>query len=460
MKRFLFLIFIGLLSCSGFAQNIKILFFVVDSITIHGNHQTRQHIITREITLKPGDTLFADELTNHLAKSKSNLLNASIFNFVHIDTISSTKPGHIILDINVIERWYIWPYPVFELADRNFNAWWRARNFERVNYGTYINIENFRGRKELLRLLLKFGFDKKFSLLYDIPYINKSQTLGLNIEGGFTGNHEVALKTNDQSEVVFYKNEDIYQRRDWFGKILLTYRSAYNITHYAGFFFQQTRLSDSLPMLASEFWPSQKNLSMYGFLYRLKADYRDYKHYPLHGSYYDTEAYLASVSNESNPSYSLEANYRKFWSLGGKWYASGGLYGRLAETPFLYSRGLGSDRYFARGYEYYLILGQKYFLSHFNLKYNFIPQKTFEIKPIHNDKFGLIHFASYVTIYSDIGYVGNNKEYLNTKLNNHLLASIGLGLDLITYYDKVLRLEYSLNKEGEHGFFVHFMAIL
>jgi len=40
------------------------------------------------------------------------------------------------------------------------------------------------------------------------------------------------------------------------------------------------------------------------------------------------------------------------------------------------------------------------------------------------------------------------------------LRSIGIGFDLVTYYDKVLRLEYTVNHFGQGGFFVHFESSL
>ena len=64
----------------------------------------------------------------------------------------------------------------------------------------------------------------------------------------------------------------------------------------------------------------------------------------------------------------------------------------------------------------------------------------------------------YLNIFSDIAYVEDNQFQLNNSLSNELLFGSGIGLDLVTYYDKVLRLEYSMNKMKETGFFVHFIA--
>jgi len=46
----------------------------------------------------------------------------------------------------------------------------------------------------------------------------------------------------------------------------------------------------------------------------------------------------------------------------------------------------------------------------------------------------------------------------NTRLSNKFIFGGGLGIDFVTYYDAVLRLEYSVNSEKEFGFFIHFKA--
>lgn len=58
-----------------------------------------------------------------------------------------------------------------------------------------------------------------------------------------------------------------------------------------------------------------------------------------------------------------------------------------------------------------------------------------------------------------MGYVtrDSNTPYNNT-LEGNFLYGWGVGLDLVTYYDNIFRLEYTINKFGESGFFLHFGA--
>ena len=54
-----------------------------------------------------------------------------------------------------------------------------------------------------------------------------------------------------------------------------------------------------------------------------------------------------------------------------------------------------------------------------------------------------------------MGYV-YNQEVVNNPLNNEFLMSQGFSIDIVSYYDKLIRLECSSNHLGETGFFLHF----
>jgi hypothetical protein len=65
-----------------------------------------------------------------------------------------------------------------------------------------------------------------------------------------------------------------------------------------------------------------------------------------------------------------------------------------------------------------------------------------------------------MNLFTDIGFVNNayTQPGLNNTFENKLLLGYGVGLDFVTYYDIVIRLELSTNIEQETGFFIHFQA--
>ena len=51
-----------------------------------------------------------------------------------------------------------------------------------------------------------------------------------------------------------------------------------------------------------------------------------------------------------------------------------------------------------------------------------------------------------------------NETEIDMLHSNEFLYGYGLGLDFVTYYDIVFRVEFSANKFGETGLFLHFNA--
>jgi hypothetical protein len=72
------------------------------------------------------------------------------------------------------------------------------------------------------------------------------------------------------------------------------------------------------------------------------------------------------------------------------------------------------------------------------------------------EQFRHVPFAVYLKTYANIGYVKNYENYeAGQGLTNRFLSSIGGGVDVVTSYDMVFRVEYTFNSEGEQGFFLH-----
>ena len=57
----------------------------IHDILISGNKITHESVILRELVFSTGDTVFKMELLPALQRSKTNLLNLAIFNFVHLN---------------------------------------------------------------------------------------------------------------------------------------------------------------------------------------------------------------------------------------------------------------------------------------------------------------------------------------------------------------------------------------
>jgi hypothetical protein len=62
-------------------------------------------------------------------------------------------------------------------------------------------------------------------------------------------------------------------------------------------------------------------------------------------------------------------------------------------------------------------------------------------------------------MFSDFGYAHNPVNPENS-LTNRMLYTAGGGIDIVSFYDFVLRVDYSFNQLGQNGLFLHIKSDL
>ncbi len=441
-------------------------FYIIEKIKLQGNKVTKDHIIKRELEFRINDTLRGFQLQRDIINSKENLLNTSLFNFVFIntDTLEHTEYSPVIITLDFIERWYIWPLPIIEIADRNFNVWWETKDFSRLNYGVLLEWHNFRGRKEKLNLLLRFGYDERYRLFYEIPYINKKQTIGLGLGLEWLQKHEIAYIT-EQDIVKYYKSEDSYPRKHYKVAGEIIYRPDIHNTHVFEIGYHNYNIADTILKL-NPFYSinGQTEIQYMSLFYKYKSDFRDYKPYPLNGYYFDViidKSGLGIIPNNKTDVFKLQSTFRKYWKIANRLYFASLITAQFSsgsEIPYYLYSGLGYGRIFVRGYELYVASANNFGLYRSNLKFALIPTRMHTFKFLPTEKFSKIHYALYLNAFFDAAYAEDDQYKMFNTLTNQFLYGTGIGLDFVTYYDIVIRLEYSINKMGETGIFIHFMA--
>lgn len=444
---------------------------IVRNITITGNKITKSYIIERELSFHPGDTISGSELLKKIDRSRDNLLNTSLFNFVTIlpscpyDT-SLPACRQIDIAVNVKERWYTWPAPIFEVYEPNFNTWWRnGHNLNRASYGFSLTRYNFRGRKETVALICRFGYSQQFGGQYSIPYLNIKRTIGITFTGTYTRNHEIAYATRF-NKLVFYKDSETFMRGETSGSIMLSYRQGFYNRHTFDMRFTSLIIGDTIPELSADYFAAgKKRMDYFSVSYRFIRDRRDIRAYPLKGYYEEIEITkhgLGILKEENLNLFYLAANARIYVKLFPRIYGAAMLRGRLLPgeiPPYYHQRALGFSNYI-RGYEYYVIDGQSYALAKVNFRYQLLKPHVFKFSFFPIEKFNTFHLAIYTGVFADAAYVDDRASVVSdqNRLGNTLLFGYGAGIDFVTYYDLSCRVEYAFNRMGENGFFLHFGA--
>ena len=436
---------------------------IIDRITLEGNKVTRPKIILRELKFAPGDTVSLSQLDWLLNTSRENVFNTSLFNLVEIDTQAILgAPDRLGVTVTVIERWYIWPIPYLEFPNRNINAWLEDFDFRRLTWGLNFKFNNFRGRNETLTLLLHFGFNQKYGFTYQTPYLNKKQTWGFGFGGDFSMNRSLIVgTTNNKSDYIDTTSHFLQQRTHGF--VESYFRPNLYSHHLFRLSYDYYRFADTLLKIPGYLTDSTNDQSFFTLRYKFKLDHRDVMYYPLSGYYFDVEFINHGFSAKPIHMLSVQSAFRKYWKFSDRWFLAAGLTAKWSwpdEQPFFLQRGLGYGRDFIRGFEYYSINGPWFGLLKTNIKFALIKPRVAKLSFIKSKKFSVIPYGLFLNLFVDAGYVGNPISYikLNNNLVNTFLVGYGISIDLVTYYDIVLDLNFALNSMGEPGVYIHFIA--
>lgn len=432
---------------------------IVQDILMKGNKITKEPIIIRELVFGIGDTILKMELLSALQRSKENLLNTSLFNFVYFE-VNHFPGNRINVTITLTERWYIWPVPILEYAERNFSEFIRKREWDKIVYGAWLKWSNFRGRKDILTGKIRLGYINEYALAYHAPNLGKRQQHGVN--SGFNINHqnEVFLST-EKNKPVEYKPEDrpASIRINAFANY--TYRRKYYTTHSLRFEYFNYSVSDSVAILNANYLGEERtSLGFFMLSYNFYHDIRDSKIYPLEGFAVRIRAEqlgMGIIPDFPYPTLRVTGLFLLHQKLANRLYfynATKARYSQEKIMPYVLNRGLGYAE-FLSGYESYVMDGSDYFITKYNLKVQIIKPRTQQIPFIKMEQFNKVHYAIYINVFGDAGYVHNEfPDPTNTMLNNWQFSA-GIGLDFVTYYDQVFRINYAINRHGEHGFFFH-----
>ena len=434
---------------------------VVGKITVLGNFITKEKIILRELPFSSGDTLLLHDLPTVFKKAHDNVFNTSLFNFVTIDTLPA-QAGLTQVIISVKERWYFIPAPIVQDADRNFNTWLLSPSLYRTSYGVVVTDQNFRGMKENLAIGAITGYVQQYYINYTLPFISTAQTHGLGIGMSYTQSHEIYYQTTDNN-IVYYQSDNYNLRKELGARITYSYRKGIYQTHFGEVRFVNATVSDTISKLNPNYFGGGKTVyNAFTFRYAYKRDKRDVQYYPLKGTYFGVD-----LVKQGTGLFAFESQNTAYIAALWKGYVplSNGFFGSImAKTkistndplPYYSQRALGFNNDYVRGYELYVIDGQSYALGKVEVKYQLFKPRIVHFSQIPAEKFNTLHYAFYLTLFSDFGYVENRYTAAGNGLSNKLLNGNGVGLDFVSYYDIVVRAECSLNAEGQWGYFFHF----
>ncbi len=433
---------------------------IVSNIYIYGNNVTKNRIVLRELKFSANDTISKNKIEDLILRSKENLLNTSLFNYVSFDT-SFVHKNKLNFYIYLEERWYLWPYPIFEHADRNFSSFIHNNDWDRINYGLFFVRYNFRGRNEILKIKARYGYKEQYLLYYKVPYLDRFGKNGIDARFSFFRQKEIAFNTYN-NQLQFYKSQNNYIREIIDAFVSYSYRPRWDNSHLFKLKYENINIDDTIANLNSDYLGNdRRKISYFSFVYKFTSDKRDSKVYPLNGYVYSISATKSGLLRKHDiNNFYINAIFSKYFMLNNKFYYNSGLKIKKSlesDNVYFIKKALGYDDYL-RAFEYNVIDGTDFFIFRNNFKYELVPTKIKYYEFIPSNKFNKIYYSVYLNLFFDSGYVYDNNYDSSNSMVNEFIYSGGIGIDFVTYYDKIIRFEYSINKFGNKGFFIHFGA--
>ena len=233
-----------------------------------------------------------------------------------------------------------------------------------------------------------------------------------------------------------------------------------NTKHQLNFDYHNVKIDEEISALNPNYLLSGRAIKstadFYKISYQFIREKRDNNVYPTKGYYIDFEIgkNIGSLINH----FQFNNHFEKHFTLSDNFLIGSSLRSRITNSKqqaYFSAQTLGFDDY-VRGYEFYVVDGEDFYLSKTALKYAIIKNKKHDLPYLKMKQFKKSHFSLYATLFSDIGYAKNNTDYINNSLANSILWGRGFSIDYVTYYDKLLRIEFSINELGEKGVFLHF----
>ncbi|MEO0732814.1 MAG: hypothetical protein AAFZ52_08270 [Bacteroidota bacterium] len=435
---------------------------VVD-IFLRGHKRTRSSTIFREMTFGKGARIPAAELENELALTYNALMNTGLFAGIEITHSDSLLgPGRETVYLDIRETWYLYPVPVFSLADRNFNVWWRDQNrsLDRVDVGARLTYYNFTGRRDRLRLGFTTGYTRRYQVGYRLPYLNKAGSIGAEVSYNYRQRREQNYATQD-NEQLFYQDDDNFVFRETTFDLRTTYRRKLYVSHLLEIGYRRANIADTIAdVLNPEFFgEGRTSQEFYRLGYRYTNDRRDVRNYPWKGFYLEASLVKDGLGITGQRSgFTAGITYRKFWALSDNLSLNAGFGGKYSlirtRQPFLENRAIGFDNNSIVGYQFYVVDGLDMAIWRFGVRRELIRSKLDLGKLAFIPAFRYIPFRILLAFQFNQGIANAPFVEPGNDLNNRLLTGASFGVDVVLFYDMVGSVQYNRNHLGEGGVFL------
>ncbi len=400
---------------------------IIDTVIVGGNKKTKTYVILDEMALHKGDTA----TFSAMEYDKNRIYGLGLF--TRVDVAYDSLQGMHFLYVDVNERWYLVPYPIFGFRDGDVKRPYGGAGFLHNNLG---------GRNQKLYASIIFGSDPSAALSFSDPLIDAAHRLyfsgGLSFSRVRNKTEVGVLTTGPFDELHYDINSTIGKR------FTLTETGGMNLGYHVIHVTSSSAGRTVSPDGTDRFLYASAS---YGF------DSRDLYEYASQGEYVGL-AFTKYGFGESPLNISRAfADLRAYRELPLGFIVASRLFGNITwggEIPAYAHVFFGyGDR--IRGWFSTVIEGDDNIGYTLELRHYLLPPRYFRISALPlPQEFSIWRFGIAAALFGNTG----TAWYRGDKLSwSSLYSGYGGGIHFLLPYSLVVRAEYAWN-QFRHGEFI------
>lgn len=428
IKYFIVLLFISntsIAQSNDYLSSDSLYPFIVDSIRIIGNDQTKEFIIIRELTFSVGDTLTKEEVFYN----RERIYSLGLFAHVYVNPLIENSVN--ILEIIVEERWYIYPIPFVNIKEKDW---------KKLSYGIFLRIDNFRGRNEQINAIASFGYDPSFAVNYYNPNLIGNEDFFLRV--GFL--YSNVNNKSSSAEILYGRDfkQKFFRPYLLLGKRFLLFHKLY--TTLAFNYYETEKYLDGINV-------SGERIDRFPELqFGYEFDSRDLIQFPREGIFTQASYSFKGLGVNSINYQIARIDFREYRNIIGKLYSKWRFAARFTtgdKVPFYDYSILGLDERI-RGYFTRKAEGNHFYFTSLEFFYPIIEELNIDLQfiPIVPKQLLKYRVALYSQLFGDAG----TALYKNKPISlNSFKSGYGIGLTFLVLPYNLLRIEYAFDNFGK-----------
>ncbi|RYZ23690.1 MAG: hypothetical protein EOO16_03815 [Chitinophagaceae bacterium] len=427
--------------------------YTISRFEIEGNRKTREMVILRELPFEEGASYTLAELMERSKNAQARLMNTGLFANVTVGVLSTTGNEARIL-VSVKERWYLYPTPFVDVVGMKYQDWIKqGMPLANVKYGVKIRHKNLSGLNDKLTLNVTRGYMQELTLVYDGLPLDYGLKWSLGFAAVMGQQRDVAYRTDYNKPVGLHDDKRFLYRYTHISAAAM-YRPAIKTRHQFGIAWHDESFADTIARLSKDYLNQENRVQYPELFYNVSYQDLDFVPYPTKG--------VNAEASFTKKGFKAPVNLWQLWGRA-SWYkpVSKSAFVNFRATallklpfkqPYTMQQFVGQNEMFLQGYEDYTIDGVAGGFAKASIHQRIIDRK-FGVKIKKLPQLASVPVKIYAKAYVNGGYIYNEQRGTNL-LNNTMLRSAGIGLDIVLFYDLTFHFEWTLNGNGRNGLYL------